>query len=49
MVPSEDDVRLERLVARLREPLLSGLPAQPSACSTSQVLFSSLLGTFVFC
>ena len=48
-VLSEDDVRLERLVARLREPLQSSLPAQPSqeqsACSASQVLFTSLLGT----
>ena len=47
-VLSEDDVRLERLVARLREPLQSGLPAQPSngqrACSADQVSFSSLLG-----
>ena len=48
-VLSEDDVRLERLVARLREPLQSGPPAQPSheqsACSASQVPVSSLLGT----
>ncbi|CAK0735493.1 hypothetical protein CVIRNUC_000590 [Coccomyxa viridis] len=40
-VLSEDDARLERLVARLREPLQSGPPAQPSheqhACSTSQL------------
>ena len=46
---SEEDVRLERLVARLREPLQSGPPAQPSheqsTCSASQVSFYSLLGT----
>ena len=48
-VLSEDDARLERLVARLREPLQSEPPAQPSheqhACSTSQVPVSSLLDT----